>query len=47
MTLKVRIKNAPQKTKHGEAIFYLPLDASGTKCTDLILVVISFYIETI
>ena len=33
-------------TKDGEAISYLPLDASGTNWTILILVVISFYIKT-
>ena len=33
-------KNKKNTTKHGEAIFYLPLDASGANYTDLILVVI-------
>ena len=33
-------KNKKNTTKHGEAILYLPLDASGANCTDLILVVI-------
>ena len=38
MTLKVRIKK--NAAKYGEAIIYLPLDASGANCTDLILVAI-------
>ena len=38
MTLNVRIKKIT--TKHGEAIFHLPLHVSGANCTDLVLVVI-------
>ena len=34
---KNKKKNA---AKYGEAITYLPLDASGANCTDLILVAI-------
>ena len=33
-------KNKKNAAKYGEAITYLPLDASGANCTDLILVAI-------
>ena len=45
MSLNIRMKKKIT-TKDGEAISYLPLDASGTNWTILVLVVISFYIKT-
>ena len=41
MTLKVRVKK--NAAKYGEAIIYLPLDASGADCTALILVAMRLY----